>query len=171
MEAGIEGAEAWDTVVDAVINMKLREYSGKRDYPEMHVETDIAFPSNGSSYLDLPLNFRKIRYARFGDEDYNLSSYYNTDTRLLGNTPRYFKISGKQLLISPYESIIIGDILHLGYIKYPDKLINPTDEFPIPELETTVLHAAAKSLSRVGNPEMFAMNQAEERESFVASRH
>jgi hypothetical protein len=172
--AKIEGYDEWSTLTDKTINRQLRRYTKLMKYPEMLVLNAELELTAATTSVSLPsdlqhLDTKSIRYSQ--QETNGMFAYlhaYNRYSSATEGTPLQWIRVGNTINLNPYTDILETDQLVINYWKFPEILIANTDEFPIVDLEDTVLYASAVVMCAYGDPKILPLLEQQKREAYSA---
>jgi hypothetical protein len=154
-EAGIEGDDTYQVLVDAIINQEYGRLTGKSKYEELKKVEVFTTVANAEFEFTLPTDFQlfgSLIYLPIGElpEEgiiLDKGTYPRAGIRWQGN-PKYWYRSGMELLVYPYSDSLIGDTLTLEYHK-KQILTNNSDILLVNSLEPAILLSSIARLVKM----------------------
>jgi hypothetical protein len=152
VESRIKGANNFDITIKALINELLLTETETARYSALLVRGHEIGIADGEGSVNLPAdlaNICRVWYSRTGEpiraRVLNHKNDFVEESRN-GGEPKYYDLAGDQLIIWPYSQVLSTDNLQIDYWKYPQKLENDTDVFPVAKLIPVIKQKAIARL-------------------------
>lgn len=152
-EAGIEGDDIYQVLIDAIINQEYNRISGKSKYNELHDEVTFTATAVEEFEFTLPDDYQlfdTLTYLAASDTiEHTCVLSKGTNPRAgiqWSGSPKFWYRNGSILKVYPYTDVSIGDTLILGYYK-KQILVDDADELLVPMLEKTILLSSIARLA------------------------
>lgn len=154
-EAGIEGDNTYQNLLDAVINQELSALTGKSKYRELLDWAPYTIATTAEHLFDLPTNYQLFNSLSFQKSDAETDDFTilqkgkapRSGLKWSGN-PVYFYFSASQINVYPFSSIEANDGLVLSYYA-KNVLVEDDDELLVPSLERPLILACVARMTKM----------------------